>query len=202
MTQADTPVAPEAPDEVIELHVPGDWLDLVLDDELELRRQVADTMLPVDQEAVLTGLLAWRARPGLLSHGVVDVHGEGVDVTWHVLSHAVPAPSDSDVDAAAVLARLLGSQVADGYVEAFDTPQGRAVGLLQEQTFPVADRSGPGGGDGGSVTSGMAVVLSLPWGSRLGLLVVGVCVAPEQVQDLAGLVTLIATRSTVSVTPS
>lgn len=201
MTPAGTPLA-VAPDEVVELHLPGDWLDLVLDAEPDLRRQVADTILPADQEAVLAGLLAWRARPGLLSHGVVDVHSDGIDVTWHVLTHAVPVPSDSDVDVSAMLARLLGSQVSGGHVEAFDTPQGRAVGLLREQTLEVPDGPTGSGQDVGTTISGLAAVLSLPRGSRLGLLVVGVCVDPEQVQDLAGLVTTIATRSTIGPAPA
>ncbi len=175
---------PGAQDVVVALHLPDDWLDLVLDDEHELCDQVTAQLSPVARGQVVEGLLSWRARPGLLSHGVVEVHQDGVDASWHVLTSVVPVPSHRDVDAAGVLARLLDADFPGASTEVFDTAQGRAVGWLQE-------RPGPSGG------GGMAVVLALPQGSSLGLLVVGVCLDGSQLGDLAALVTTIATRSTV-----
>lgn len=187
-----TPAVLEPPGALVELHVPGDWRDLVLDDEQMLRRQIYETFPPEVRESLHQGLMQWRTRPGLLSHGVVEIHEAGRDATWHVLTSVVPVPQHADVDSAVVLSRLLDSGSWDAYVEAFDTPQGRAVGLLEEQAPLLPD------GTPGAVRAGRTIVLSLPRGIGMGLLVVGVCVDPDQLMDLAGLVTMIATRSTVT----
>lgn len=191
MTLAPAP-DPGAAYASVRLHLPDDWLDLVLDDEQQLRRQVQEQFSAGDRDAVLQGLLSWRARPGLLSHGVVDVHRDGLHATWHVVTSVVPVPRHPEVDPAAVLSRMLGHASPEAYVETLDTPLGRAVAMLEE---PVQTRS-----DGKAAPSayGRATVLALPRGTGLGLLVVGVCVDPEQLIDLAALVTLIATRSTVT----
>lgn len=180
----------------VQLHVPVDWLDLVLDEEESLRRQVDETFSSEGRDLALQALLSWRARPGLLSYGLVEVHQNGLDATWHVLTSVVPVPRHPEVDPAAVLSRLLGSASPDAYVEVFDTGQGRAVGMLEELVPVLPD------GASAASASGRATVLALPRDVGLGLLVVGVCVDPAQLPDLAALVTLIATRSTVGAAPA
>ncbi len=181
---------PRAHDAVVALHLPDDWLDLALDDERVLRELVAARLPPAVREQVVQGLLRWRARPGVLSHGVIEVHHDGLDASWHVLTSLVPVPAHPGIDAAGVLARLLRSQHPTTSTEVFDTVQGSAVGWLREQPVP------------GGRAGGMAVVLGLPDGSPLGLLVVGVCRDVGQLHDLACLVTVIASRSLITTAPA
>ncbi len=175
----------------VRLCLPDDWLDLVLDDEQQIGREVDRAFAPADRDLVTQVLRTWRRRPGLLSYGMVEVHQDGLDATWQVLTSVVPVPHHPEIDPAAALSTLLGAASLNAYVEVFDTPDGRAVGLLEESETLGPDRTA-------AAVHGRAVVLALPHGLRLGLLVVGVCVDPAQLPELAALVTLIATRSTVT----
>ncbi len=208
-------VLPDGPaaDGAIELCLPTDWCEVLIDDGDDARahvERVLRTTWPTCPERLHAGsvelLLRWReallAR-GTVSHGLVSTQtGDGVPVRWHVLTSVVRLPEVSDVDLTALLTRLVattGQEVL--HVERFATDIGLGLGLIAqpEVAAPALDGiplpAAPVASTGGQRRLGATAALSYAPGSGLGLLVVGMSATPEQVMELAALVAVIAGRS-------
>jgi hypothetical protein len=193
---------------VVDLCLPTDWCEVLLDDgddpRAHVERVIRETW-PTCPEHLRVGseelLLRWRedllAR-GAVSHGVVSAEtDEGAPVRWHVLTSVVRLPAVSDVDLTSVLARLVavsGREVLQ--VERFATDMGLGLGLIaQPEAAPPALDAWPPAPTDDQPRLGAAAALSYAPGTGLGLLVVGMSVSPDQVLELAALVAVIAGRS-------
>lgn len=198
---------------LVDLCLPRDWTELLLPDDDEARVQL-DRLVggtrpgnPAGVRTDSTGaLMQWRAEmrdAGVVSHGVVSAPGpEGAAAGWHVQSSVVPLPALPDVDVTAVVAELVRARwgVGPHHVETFETDMGLGVGVVAERTvLPPARPAGLAVAGSGIVAEpvlvGVAVALACAPGAAQALLVVGVCLDPAQVWELAGLVAVIAGRS-------
>jgi hypothetical protein len=205
---------------VVDLCLPSDWSDLLLPDDVEALLSFAALVRqawPHGPAEVWEGccdlLMEWRrtlSARGAISHGLVeDVRPDGTPVRWQVITSVVPLPALSpDVDVCALLAELVRAKVPDvRHVETYGTDMGLGVGLIAEQdVLPPAGLErlaarGPVVTEA-TVRVGLAAALACEPGATVGLLVVGVCLAPEQVWELAGLVGIMAGRSRVRPSPA
>ncbi|MCZ2857870.1 hypothetical protein [Blastococcus sp. VKM Ac-2987] len=205
---------------LVELCLPRDWTELLLPDDDEARdhldRLVRSTW-PGGPAGPRTGstraLMEWRAAmldAGVVSHGVVIApRPEGTPANWHVQTSVVPLPVVPDVDVPAVVAELVRARWGAGphHVETYETDMGLGVGVVAERTVPPP----PGLADlavrglevvADPVRMGVAVALACAPGATQALLVVGVCLDPAQVWELAGLVAVVAGRSRLHPAPA
>jgi hypothetical protein len=198
---------------LVELCTPRDWTDVLLSDDGEdprtrLGRLVRVTW-PGGSEELHTGvvdlLLTWRERmlaQGAVSHGLV--HGPRADgslARWQVLSSVVPIPAEPEVDAAGVLAQMLGSRWSDvQHVERYETDMGLGLGVIAQPEMsppPELDALEQLGLRVVREPVRIGVAMGLAWapGDTRALLVVGVCPDLDQVLELACLVAVMAGRS-------
>lgn len=210
-----TPLTAPETEGAVALCLPADWCEILIDDGDDPRAHVEGVIRatwPTCPEHLRAGsvalLLRWRedllAR-GAVSHGLVNAWtDDGAPVRWHVLTSVVRLPEAPDVDLTAVLTRLVAGNGRDVLqVERFETDMGLGFGLIAQPevaapapgTFPWA--TSPSASTDGRGRLGAAAALSYTPGTGLGLLVVGMSVAPDQVLELAGLVAVIAGRSTL-----
>jgi hypothetical protein len=146
---------------------------------------------------------------GAVSHGVISASlPDGTPARWQVLASVVDLPPHPDVDVTAILGELTRSHESDlHHVETFPTDMGLGVGMIgHREVRPWAgmpDLPALGFAVGADpLRVGTAAALACAPGAVRGLLVVGVCLAPEQVLELAALVAVIAGRSRIRPTPS
>lgn len=199
---------------VVELCAPVDWAELLVPDTGDAAVYFAHLVRqtwPNGPEEIWAGgteaLLGWRrtmlAR-GAVSHGVVSApHPGGGAAQWHVLTSVIELPVAPEVDLAAVLTRLVPAHGLDvEYVEAFETDMGLGVGMMGHHAV-----SPPAGLEGLAarglavvdepVRTGLAAALACEPEAAHALLVVGICLDPDQVLELAGLIGVMAGRSRV-----
>lgn len=152
-----------------------------------------------------------EADPDEAARRVVESGDMSAWTTWHVLTAAVDVPSaPAELDLGEFFARVLGRETDPDacYVESFDTEMGCGFGLIAQPTFPSAADAvsvllldpvalGVDAPSTGPVQYGLAAALTTSPGGGPGLLVTGMCVDPEQVLEVAGLVALIAGNSRV-----
>lgn len=189
----------------------------------ELLQQTLPALSPAEIEQCAEALLGWRRQLlalGAVSHGIVNCPAELRTVqpnqrvdggprwnAWHIVTAVTALPSlSSDVDLGELLARLIGSGLPHGaaHTESFATDMGCGAGLILQP--PLASVSAnqrdlietdlPSPGE--ALRYGLAAALACRPGGGPALVVVGVCIDPEQVLDLAAVVAVIAGRSTVS----
>ncbi|MGY2065435.1 hypothetical protein [Blastococcus sp. SYSU DS0619] len=205
---------------LVELCLPRDWTELLLPDDDEARdhldRLVRGTWPggPVDVRADSTrALMDWRAAmldAGVVSHGVVSApRPEGTAANWHVQTSVVPLPAVPDVDVPAVVAELVRARWGAGphHVETYETDMGLGVGIVAERTVLPPSQLRDLAVRGLEILAepvrvGVAVGLACAPGAAQALLVVGVCLDPAQVWELAGLVAVIAGRSRLHPAPA
>lgn len=204
---------------VVDLCLPADWSDVLLPDDAEARvyfDALARQTWPHGPDEVWEGcrelLMDWRRTllaQGAISHGLVEgVQPDGTPARWQVVTSVVPLPVLPDVDVTALLAQLVRAESPEvRHVENYETDMGLGVGLIAERDvlppaglerlrargLPVTEQT---------VRVGLAAALACEPGAAVGLLVVGVCLAPDQVHALAGLVAIIAGRSRVRPAPA
>jgi hypothetical protein len=204
---------------VVNVYAPTDWFDLLADgDNIEAARarcaHLIDRSYPTreaSQRRDLTdALMAWREvlfDQGVIMHGMVTWPGDDEIAVWQVIGGVVDVPTgDADLDLAEVMARHLGQDLGDttAHVESFPTAMGLGLGIISQPTqtpegdFEIFPRD-PADVQGGEHRKriGMAAALACPPGGGYGLLVTGNCLDPEQAVMLAGLVGVIASRSTM-----
>lgn len=211
----------------VELFLPTDWYDVLADDlpgpegDAAARARFLELLtsaLP-EADAVLIrdgaeALMGWRAamwEQGVISHGIVNCpfdpdaaadplptsDGTGW-VSWHILTAVVEFPPVSpDLNLGELLARMVGQKFsASSYVESFETDLGHGTGVLMRPELVPAEGANPGG-PGVRRCYGLAVAAASPSGGGTGLLVSGVCLDPEHLLEVAGLVAVIAGKSRV-----
>ncbi|MFW6691809.1 hypothetical protein [Streptomyces sp. MAR4 CNX-425] len=208
----------------VHLYAPSDWLDILEDpkDEEaaqarfeELARLTFPGHTPDVQQAVAAGVMNTRRiflADGMLSCGLVALpRTEDGPVLWEICSGVVELGTlEANLDSGTVLARFLGEELTDGdaYIESFPTKLGAGVGLISKpQLFPdgsvalapASTRTDDDGGAAPVTTLGLAVGLAIPPGGGHSLLVIGQCLDPGQVNELAGIIALIAGNSTIEV---
>ena len=202
----------------VDLRLPPDWCDVLIapDEQTGVRAHLAelvDLTWPSASAEFRAGcvdvLTAWRGAMlarGVVSHGLVNgAMPDGAPARWQVLTSVVPLPAEPDVDLGAVIAELVQVQEPDVlHVERYTTDMGLGVGLISQPEIQPPD--GLGGLErlglevrDEPVRVGVAAALAWEPGADRGLLVVGCCLAPEQVVELAGLVAVIAGRSRLRV---
>jgi hypothetical protein len=204
---------------VVDLCVPADWAEILLPDAEEAQSYFAQLVRqtwPNGSEQLWRGgtevLLSWRSTMldrGAVSHGVVSApHPDGGTAQWHVLTSVVELPVAPELDVTAMLAELVRAQGHDvQYVEQFETDMGLGVGMMgQHEVAPPAGLEALAARGLTTVDEpvrvGMAAALACEPGAAHALLVVGVCLDPDQVVELAGLVAVIAGRSRVRPAPA
>jgi hypothetical protein len=193
----------------VDLFLPDDWFDLLLDTEAdagerftELARATWPHHEPSLWSAVAEVLLQWRARMlarGAISHGVVSAHlDDGTPARWQVVTSVVDLPAEPELDVAAMVVRLVEARQEEVlHLEQYETDLGLGVGLIAQPELLPPDETEVLGLPvvHEAVRVGVAASLACAPGAGHGLLVVGMCLAPEQVVELAGLVAVIAGRS-------
>jgi hypothetical protein len=200
---------------VVDLYAPQDWFDVLADDNEPTGEHFADLVARTCpqasrevQGAMVQSMLAWRAAlrdQGALAHGVVSApHPAGGHAAWHVLAGVVDLPEAQDVDLAAVLVRQMEHDLDPeaSWVESFETDMGLGVGFLAQPGISpditlLAGMPTPVGAEAAPVRFGLAAALACPPTGGFGLLVVGACVDPGHVLELAAVVAIIAGRSTI-----
>jgi hypothetical protein len=205
--------------EVVDLCVPTDWAELLLPDAGDAGAcfdQLVRRSWPNGPAELWSGgtavLTAWRdtalAR-GAVSHGVISASlPDGTPARWQVVAGVVDLPPQPDVDVTAVLGELIRAHESDlHHVETFPTDMGLGVGMIgHREVRPSAGLPGvPALGIAvghDPIRMGTAAALACAPGAVRGLLVVGVCLAPEQVLELAALVAVMAGRSRIRPTPT
>lgn len=193
---------------VVDLMTPPDWLEVLAGaDEEQARehlRALAEATWPhgpdAVQDAAVEALIAWRTAlqaRGVVSHAVVSApHADGTTAQWQFLSVVLDLPVEPDVDLTALVAGMLEAQLGDAYVERFPTDMGLGVGLVTQALLPAPEP--PPGVASTGVTElhvGLAAALSSEPGADRGLLVLGVCLDPVHVVEVAALVAMVAGRS-------
>ncbi|MEU6678217.1 hypothetical protein [Streptomyces sp. NPDC046925] len=207
--------APTIEPGLIKLCVPSGWFDLMTegDDREATRARCAELIrltyphTPADRREEFTDVLMFRYdhlfASGVLMNGVVtaplpDTNAQAI---WEIYAGIVAVPpGPPELDLGALLSRVFDDAFAESmsYIEQFTTDMGLGIGFMTQLPYDVpaswvADAPP-------DLRTGLAGVLSCPPEGGLGLLVMGTCLNPDQVQDLAGLVAVIAGHS-VFVTP-
>jgi hypothetical protein len=194
----------------VDLFVPPDWFDLMADgtDRETTRARCAELVnatypnTPAERREVFTnGLLYCYDRflaDGVLMYGVITtpLPSTGAQAVWQVYGGVVSVPERPDeMDLGELLTQVFDQQFSEAmaYVEAFSTDMGLGFGFISQPPVLVPD---DWEGDAGrEMRTGLAGVLSCPQDGGKGLLVIGTCLDPDQVRELAGLVAVIASRS-------
>ncbi|GAA5213201.1 hypothetical protein LV779_13005 [Streptomyces thinghirensis] len=194
----------------IQLFVPPDWFDLMADgtDRDATRERCADLVRRTypdtsaeRREEFTDGLLYCYDRyfaDGVIMYGVItaSLPSTGAQAVWQVYGGVVAVPGRPDeLDLGALLSKVFDEQFAGAtsYVERFSTDMGLGFGFIaQPPVRPPSDWESESASD---VRTGLAGVLSCPSDGGRGLLVIGTCLDPDQVRELAGLVAVIAGHS-------
>lgn len=203
-----------APAGEIDLCLPAQWTDVLLapadgeDLDGTLTWLVRATWPAGPQErwdAALGVLRTWRdalRAGGVVSHGLVSgTRTDGSLAAWQVMTSVVSIPAEPEVDLATLLSGLLQAEEHDVvHVERFATEVGLGLGIVA-----VPELQPPGDLDRIArlglevrpepVKVGMTAALAWEQGAQQAILVVGLCLAPDQVLELAGVVAVIAGRS-------
>lgn len=200
----------------VELCVPADWAEILLPGREEAEAyfdRLARATWPNGPDEIWARstevLRGWRLamlRRGVVSHGIVSApRSDGALAQWQVMTSVVALPAAPDLDLTAVLAEVFREQ-GHGlrHLETFETDMGLGVGIVGEREVLPPSGLGDLAARGLPVVEepirvGTAAALACAPGGVHGLLVVGVCLAPDQVAELAGLVAVIAGRSRVHV---
>jgi hypothetical protein len=190
--------------------VPPDWFDLMADgsDREATRARCAELVqltypnTPPERREVFTdGLMYCYERlsaEGVLMYGVITapLPSTGAQAAWQVYAGVVAVPhTPAEMDLGALLARVFDGKFQQNvaYVERFTTEMGIGFGFLAQPPIPVPeDWDGDVAQD---ARTGLAGVLACPPEGGRGLLVIGTCLDPEQVRELAGLVAFIGGHS-------
>ena len=198
-----------APGEV-NLFVPPDWFDLMADgtDREATRARSADLVrltypnTPLERREEFTdGLLYCYDRflvDGVVMYGVITapLPSTGTQAVWQVYGGVVAVPRrPAEMNLGKLLAQVFDHQFAEemAYIEKFPTDMGHGFGFISQPLVLIArDWEGDPGTE---MRTGLAGVLSCPPDGGRGLLVIGTCLDPGQVRELAGLVAVIAGRS-------
>lgn len=196
-----------------ELFVPGDWFDLMeaAPDRNITRTRCVDLVassFPDEPESrrsdIVDVLMAWYDAlfsDGVLVYGTITapLPDSEEPVAWQVFAGAVDVPAaPAELDLSAVMQGMIKPHlgVDDIYTETFTTAMGMGFGFAAQ---PAAPTSGaPGEEPAVQVRTGLAGALTCRPGGGKGLLTIGVCLNPEHVGPLAGLIAVIAGNSTVS----
>lgn len=214
---------PLGPDAKVDLLLPPDFYDLLHPADPVQARTELDVlfrrMLPTASAeqiaAAVDGMMRWRellTSAHVLVHGFVGVPaGEHtpVPVHWHVLVAALEVPTPDELDVGTLFARVLGQRWDETrtYVEPFESRMGWGVGVLGSFTPQLPEGIGPlVAGLGGHAVAGgpahaevgevgVAATITGAHGSSVALGVLGVCIDPDQVLELGGLVTAIGAGS-------
>ncbi|MFC8131271.1 hypothetical protein [Streptomyces sp. NPDC057302] len=193
----------------VNLFVPPDWFDLLADgaDREATRIRCAELVrltypnTPADRRNVFVdGLMECHERylaDGALMYGVITtpLPSSGAPAVWQVQAGAVAVPSTpAEVDLGELMSRVFDAQFKDkvAYIERFTTEMGIGFGFLSQPSFPVPKDWGEAASD---VRTGLAGALACPPEGGKGLLVIGTCLDPQQVRELAALVAVIAGNS-------
>ncbi|MEV7884228.1 hypothetical protein ACWD3I_37345 [Streptomyces sp. NPDC002817] len=194
----------------VKLFVPSDWFDLLADgrDRAATRARCADLVRltypdtpPERREEFTDGLLYCYDRflaDGVLMYGVITapLPSTGAQAVWQVYGGVVAVPErPEEMDLGVLLTQVFDEQFAEkaAYIENFNTDMGLGIGFISQPPVLVPrDWDGDAGTD---MRTGLAGVLSCPPEGGKGLLVIGTCLDPDQVRELAGLVAVIASRS-------
>lgn len=194
----------------VKFFVPPDWFDLMADgaDKEATRARCAELVrltypnTPAERREEFTnGLLYCHDRflaDGVLMYGVITapLPSTGAQAVWQVYAGVVAVPErPAEVDLGELLAQVFDQQFAEkmAYVESFPTDMGLGFGFISQP--PVLVPSDGEGDPGTEMRTGLAGVLSCPPDGGRGLLVIGTCLDPDQVRELAGLVAVIAGHS-------
>ncbi|WP_367042421.1 hypothetical protein [Streptomyces sp. Je 1-332] len=199
----------------VKLCIPPDWFDLMScgGDREATRANCAELIrvtypsTPADRREEFTDVLMLRYdhlfANGVLMHGVVTapLPSTGAPVVWQIFAGIVAVPpAPPELDLGALLSRVLDEALVQGmaYAERFTTDMGVGIGFMAQP--PVEVPAGWIADVPPDLRTGLAGVLSCPPEGGKGLLVMGTCLDPDQVRELAGLVAVIAGHS-VFVTP-
>lgn len=206
---ADTGTPDIEPGEV-QLFVPPDWFDLMADGAdrhatrvrcAELVRRTYPDTPEQRREEFTDGLLYCYDRyfaDGVVLYGIITtpLPSTGVQAVWQVYGGVVAVPErPEELDLSALLSKVFDEQFAKNtaYVEKFSTAMGVGFGFVAQPLVrppsdwePHADQE---------LRTGLAGVLSCPPDGGRGLLIIGTCLDPDQVRELAGLVAVIASHS-------
>lgn len=194
----------------VKFFVPPDWFDLMADgrDREATRARCAELVrltypnTPAERRADFTeGLLYCYDKylaDGVLMYGVITtpLPSTGSQAVWQVYGGVVDVPERPDeLDLGALMERVFDEHFAQtmAYVERFTTAMGEGFGFISQPEVQV-----PGDWDAhpdGQLRTGLAGVLACPPEGGKGLLVIGTCLDPDQVRELAGLVAVIAGHS-------
>lgn len=194
----------------VQLFVPPDWFDLMADgsDREATRSRCAELVrlnypnTPAERREEFTdGLLHCYEEylaDGVLMYGVITtpMPSTGEQAVWQVYGGVVAVPErPEEVDLGQLLAQVFDDQFAEkaAYVEKFTTDMGLGIGFIAQPS--VLAPSDWGGDVGGDLRSGLAGVLACPPEGGKGLLIIGTCLDPDQVRELAGLVAVIGGHS-------
>lgn len=207
----------------VSFYAPTDWLDILEDpnDEeaaYERLQEVARLSFPDHAQdvrnSIVEGVMNTRRiflADGMLSCGLVAVpETQGGPAAWMICSGVVEVGEvDPDFSIGSIFARYFGQELAgkDVYLEDFPTAIGSGVGLISTphvfedgtvSPFPELT-SADSGGPAPRTTIGMAVGLAVPQGGGRSLLIVGHCIDARQVHELACVIALMVSRSTIQV---
>ncbi|MFF1375749.1 hypothetical protein [Streptomyces sp. NPDC058308] len=194
----------------IELFVPPDWFDLLADgaDKEATRARCAEMIrltypnTPARRrEEFVDGLMKCHEcylADGALMYGVITapLPSTGAQAVWQVQAGVVAVPQAPDeVDLGELMSRVFDAQLKGqvAYVERFTTEMGIGIGFLSQPPVPVPEdweEEVPA-----DLRTGLAGALACPPEGGKGLLVIGTCLDPHQVRELAGLVAIIAGNS-------
>ncbi|MFB7929105.1 hypothetical protein ACFC4C_08340 [Streptomyces sp. NPDC056039] len=197
----------------VHLFVPSDWFDLLEDGNdteatrrrcAELVRQSYPAVAPERQTHFVDALMAWYKHllaSGTLLYGIVSgpmPDNPDVVANWQVMAGVVDVPETSDeLDIGSLLSTAYGTQADEpSYQESFTTDMGVGFGFVTQSTI----RTPPDDDDDQMMSAEIGVVGALtcePGGGK-GILFIGVSLDPRFVGELAGLLAVMAGRSTFS----
>lgn len=194
----------------VKLYVPPDWFDLMAEGTdwdatrarcAELVRRTYPDTPEERREAFTDGLMDCYDRyfaDGVLMYGVMTapLPSTGAQAVWQVHAGLVKVPSTpAELDLGTLMSRVFDEQFQEraAYIERFTTDMGFGIGFLAQPLVHVPeDWADDVDAD---LRTGLAGVLSCPPEGGKGLLVIGTCVDPDQVRELAGLVAVIGGSS-------
>ncbi|MGW7085914.1 hypothetical protein ACWGH2_20825 [Streptomyces sp. NPDC054871] len=195
----------------VKLFVPQDWFDLLEDgaDRDATRRRCTEIVqrsyptVPQERQAqFVDALMAWYEHlltGGTVLYGIASgpLPGDAKAIAnWQVMAGVVDVPAVSEeLDIGALLAASYGSQTDEpSYQESFTTDLGIGFGAVTQSTIQTP----PDDGDDETLSAQIGVVraLTCPPGGGKGILFVGVSLDPSHVGELAGLLAVMAHRST------
>ncbi|MFF4250901.1 hypothetical protein ACFY1L_06825 [Streptomyces sp. NPDC001663] len=194
----------------VKLFVPPDWFDLMADGRnreatrarcAELVRLTYPNTPDERREDFTEGLLYCYDKylaDGVIMYGVVTapMPSSGSQAAWQVYGGVVAVPErPAELDLGVLLERVFDERLAQtmAYVERFTTAIGEGFGFISQP--PVQLPRDWDDDSGTQMRTGLAGVLSCPPEGGKGLLIIGTCLDPDQVRELAGLVAVIAGHS-------